>query len=60
MSMTYQIIIFLLCWTLLGRVIFEVYLRSPYLLHRTTEKILVLFCGPWLWIAMLSLWSKKR
>lgn len=52
-------ITFLACWTLLGRIAFGIYLRSPYLLHRTTEKLLAIFCGPWLWIVMLRFKSKK-
>lgn len=59
MNATLYTITFLLCWTLLGRLIFGVYLRSPYLLHRTMENFLALVCGPWLWLALLS-FKKKR
>lgn len=53
------IVTFLVCWTLLGRLIFGVYLRSSYLLHRTTEKLLAILCGPWLWAVTLRFKSKK-
>jgi len=51
---------FLLCWTVIGRLIFGVYLRSPYLLHRIMEKFLAFVCGPWLWMVMLRFKSKRK